>query len=124
MIRANIKEKNFKFANGLQNRAKTDLIVVHHTGVNDIDASAEQIHGRHLNNGRAGIGYHFVIRKDGTIERGRPVNVVGSHCFGENSHSVGIHLSGDFQKAKPTEKQIEMCGNFDCKPLHGLQNSD
>lgn len=106
MERVNIKETNLKFGE-LSKRTKTNMIVVHHTGQADIDASAEQIHEWHLNNGWAGIGYHFVVRKDGTIERGRPVWAIGSHAYGENSHSLGIHLSGDFMQAYPTTEQIE-----------------
>jgi len=104
-----ILEKTFDFAKDLQERSRTDLIVIHHTGGNDIDASAEQIHEWHLNKGWAGIGYHFVIRKDGTIERGRSEWAVGSHAYGENSHSLGIHLSGDFDQARPTAAQVEKC---------------
>jgi hypothetical protein len=103
-----IKETNLDFAS-LSERSYTDMIVIHHTGCNDIDASAEQIHGWHLNNGWAGIGYHYVIRKDGTIERGRPEWAIGSHAYGENSHTIGIHLSGDFEQAEPTSQQIEKC---------------
>lgn len=101
-----IKETYLDF-NSLSERSYTDMIVIHHTGVNDIDASAEQIHGWHLNNGWSGIGYHYVIRKDGTIERGRPEWAIGSHAYGENSHTIGIHLSGDFEQAYPTDKQVE-----------------
>jgi len=108
MERVKIRETNLDFGS-LTNRATTDMIVLHHTGENDIDASAEQIHGWHLNQEWAGIGYHFVIRKDGTIERGRPEWAVGSHAYGENSHTLGIHISGDFEQAKPTENQIESC---------------
>lgn len=91
----------------LSERSCTDMIVIHHTGSPDMDADAEQIHGWHLNNGWAGIGYHFVIRKDGTIELGRPEWAIGSHAYGENSHSLGIHLSGDFSDVEPTTEQIE-----------------
>jgi len=108
MERVKIKETNLDFGS-LSNRATTDMIVLHHTGENDIDASAEQIHSWHLNQEWAGIGYHFVIRKDGTIERGRPEWAVGSHAYGETSHSLGIHLSGDFEQTKPTENQIDSC---------------
>lgn len=104
-----IAEKTFDFVNDLQKRNRTDLIVIHHTGGSDIDASAEQIHEWHLNKGWSGIGYHYVIRKDGTIERGRPEWAVGSHAYGENSHSLGIHLSGDFDQASPTAAQVEKC---------------
>ncbi len=104
-----IKETNLSF-NSLSERSYTDMVVIHHTGGNDIDASAEEIHGWHLNNGWAGIGYHYVIRKDGTIERGRPEWAIGSHAYGENSHTIGIHLSGDFEQAEPTDEQLDRCG--------------
>ena len=105
-----IVETNLSF-DSLSERSYTDMIVLHHTGVNDIDASAEQIHEWHKNQNPpwAGIGYHYVIRKDGTIERGRPEWAIGSHAYGENSHTIGVHLSGDFQQAEPTSQQIEKC---------------
>ena len=106
-----IIETNLDF-DSLSERSITDMIVLHHTGGNDIDADAEQIHGWHLNQGWAGIGYHYVIRKDGTIERGRPEWAIGSHAYGENSHTIGIHISGDFDSAQPTEKQIENCAEL------------
>ena len=107
MERVYIKENEFNFRNDLTKRDVTDMIVLHHTGGADIDASAEQIDGWHKNNGWSGIGYHFVIRKDGTIERGRPEWAVGAHAYGENWHTIGIHLSGDFSEAEPTDAQIE-----------------
>ena len=107
MQRAKIIETNLEFSS-LNERKLTDMIVIHHTGMNDIDASAAQIHGWHLNQGWSGIGYHFVVRKNGNIERGRPEWAIGSHAYGENSHTIGIHLSGDFEQAHPTSKQIEM----------------
>ena len=96
----------------LTEREDTDMIVIHHTGGTDIDASAEQIDGWHKNQDWVGIGYHFVIRKNGTIERGRPEWAVGSHAYGENWHTLGIHLSGAMDKVQPTEKQIESCAHL------------
>lgn len=107
MERVNIVDTGIKFNGELSQRATTDMVVIHHTGEADIDASAEQINEWHKNNGWAGIGYHFVIRKDGTIEQGRPVDTVGAHAYGENGHTIGVHLSGDFQQAQPTDAQIE-----------------
>jgi len=40
------------------------------------------------------VGYHFFIRKDGSIEKGRDVRIAGAHCKGHNHDSVGICLSG------------------------------
>lgn len=36
------------------------------------------------------VGYHYVIRRSGTIEAGRMESVVGAHAEGFNSHSIGI----------------------------------
>ena len=109
-MNVDIIETNLTFVKALSQRASTDMIVIHHTGSSrDMDASAEQIHGWHINQNWAGIGYHFVIRKDGTIERGRPEWAVGSHAYGHNGNTIGIHLSGDFNAAMPTEMQIEKC---------------
>lgn len=48
------------------------------------------------------IGYHFVIRRDGTIEEGRPVSVVGAHTQGHNSNSIGICLVGGVKADRKT----------------------
>lgn len=101
-----IVETYLDFAKELSERGNTDMIVIHYTGEPDMDASAETIHGWHLaNDGWAGIGYHFVVRKDGTIERGRPEWAIGSHAYGENSHTLGIHVCGG--DVQPTDAQIE-----------------
>lgn len=100
------KDYNLHFTN-LTQRDDTSRIVIHHTGnpVDD-DLSAEQIHASHQAQGWAGIGYHFVIRKDGTVELGRPVECVGAHAEGFNYCSIGIHVCGNFDLAEPTEAQI------------------
>lgn len=109
MKKISITEKIFNFVSPLIPRNSTKRIIIHHTGGADIDAYAEQIHQWHLNADYAGIGYHFVIRKSGEVERGRPVWAVGSHAYGANNDSIGIHLSGDFTYNKPTHEQIESC---------------
>ena len=93
-------------------REQTDMIVIHHTGDDDIDASAKQIDQWHTNKDMVAIGYHYVIRKNGTIEEGRPDWAVGGNAYGENWHTIGIHLSGAFNKVQPTEKQIESCAHL------------
>lgn len=101
-----IKETHFHFVEQLILRPKTDMIVIHHVGIPDGDTSAAAIHRAHLANGWAGIGYHYVIRKDGTIERGRPLATVGAHAEGQNYHTVGINVTGNFEKEIPTPAQI------------------
>ncbi|MBQ1876793.1 MAG: N-acetylmuramoyl-L-alanine amidase [Selenomonas sp.] len=90
----------------LTNRTRTDAIVVHHIGNTNADVSAATVHEWHLANGWAGIGYHYVIRKDGTIEQGRPLGTVGAHCYGENYHTVGVNIVGNFEIAEPEPAQM------------------
>lgn len=107
MQKTAIKGYGLNFSS-LTRRPETDLFVIHHTGNSgDDDLSAKEIHQSHLNLGWAGIGYHYVIRKDGTIEEGRPQWTIGSHAYGENRHSIGIHFSGNFEINSPTSEQIE-----------------
>lgn len=40
------------------------------------------------------IGYHVVIRRDGTEEDGRPLEYQGAHCEGHNKTTIGICLVG------------------------------
>ena len=35
-------------------------------------------------------GYHYIVRRDGSIEKGRPESEVGAHCFGHNKMSIGV----------------------------------
>jgi len=77
------------------------LLVVHCSAVRpgqrssakDIDDWHKQRKDRH---GRPwkGIGYHYVVRRDGSIELGRPLEEVGAHVVGHNSHSIGICYEG------------------------------
>ena len=117
----NVKETNLIF-NSLSERSLTNMIVIHHTGnPEDDDLSAAQIHQSHLAQGWAGIGYHYVVRKDGTVERGRPRWAIGSHAYGFNSRSIGIHVCGNFEIVEPTENQLnalpqliaELCKIYD-----------
>ena len=89
-------------------RPYTDMIIVHHTGnLTDDDLSAERIHGIHLRNGWSGCGYHYIIRKDGTIEAGRPEWAQGAHAEEYNPRSIAVHLCGNFEYVEPTKAQIE-----------------
>lgn len=100
------KDYGLHFTN-LTPRDDTSRIVIHHTGnPTDDDLSAEQLHRSHQNLGWAGVGYHFIVRKDGSIELGRPVECVGAHAEGFNYCSIGIHICGNFDLAEPTEAQI------------------
>lgn len=91
----NIVEKTYEWAKPLSKRKTTDVLILHHAGVTS--ASPDSIHRSHIANGWAGIGYHYYIRKDGTIYRGRPEDTVGAHAYGANSHSIGVCFEGNYE---------------------------
>ena len=52
------------------------------------------------------MGYTYFIRKNGTLEFGRPIQQIGSHVRGHNTGSIGICLSG---RNEFTEAQMNTC---------------
>jgi N-acetyl-anhydromuramyl-L-alanine amidase AmpD len=60
-----------------------------------MDIGVKEIRDWHVNgNGWSDIGYHYVIRRNGEVEVGRPESVAGAHTRGSNSNSIGICLVG------------------------------
>jgi N-acetyl-anhydromuramyl-L-alanine amidase AmpD len=48
----------------------------------------------HLARGWSDVGYHYIVRRDGTVEQGRPETVAGAHARGHNHDSLGVALEG------------------------------
>ena len=62
---------------------------------NDMLVTVHDIKDWHVNdNGWSDVGYHFIINRDGSIDLGRPINIVGAHCKGFNSDSIGTCMIG------------------------------
>lgn len=118
-----INQSNLTF-NSLAVKPATSYLVIHHTGGNaGDDFSAAELHRMHLNQGWSGVGYHFVIRKNGKIESGRPEWAKGAHSIPGNSNSIGIHICGNFELEQPTAAQIEAVSHL-CADLctkYGLE---
>ena len=76
-------------------RPATDFIVVHCAATKaSMDIGVREIRQWHVQQGWLDIGYHFVIRRNGTVENGRPHDVIGSHVKNYNSRALGICLAG------------------------------
>lgn len=72
-----------------------NLLVVHCSdSPDDRDIGAKEITEWHKARGWSTIGYHAVIRRDGTVELGRPEDVVGAHVEGHNANSLGVCVVG------------------------------
>ena len=87
-------EANLPRNGNFTRRSKTDEVILHHAEASS--ATVWDINDWHLDNGWVGIGYHYYIRKDGSIYRGRPEWAVGAHATGHNDRSIGICCEGAY----------------------------
>lgn len=90
----NIIDVGLKFNSNMQYGNIPNKIVLHNADASN--CSVQDVHSWHLANGWAGIGYHYYIRLDGTVYKGRPDNAIGSHCKGANTNSLGICFEGAY----------------------------
>jgi hypothetical protein len=80
-------------------RSKTDLIVIHCSATGpDEDIGRDEIDDMHVARGWSGIGYQYVVRRNGLIEFGRGGDQVGAHAKGVNKRSVAVCLVGGVDK--------------------------
>lgn len=80
-----------------------------------MNIGAHEIDRWHKQRGWSGIGYHWVIKRDGTIEDGRPVNKVGAHVKGYNTGSLGLCMVGGVNNDGDADN------NFTDKQWHSLE---
>ena len=71
-------------------------IIIHCSATKpSMDIGADEITDWHVKgNGWSDIGYHYVIRRDGSIETGRDLKKDGAHAKGYNKDTIGICLVG------------------------------
>ena len=88
---------------------KITLIVIHCSAVRpNQTSSAKDIDSWHKDRGFKCIGYHYVIRRDGTIELGRPEWQIGAHCVNHNAHSIGVCYEGGLDiRGQPADTRTE-----------------
>lgn len=93
-------------------RALKDItsIAIHHSMTDG--GSAEAFANHHVGtNNWPGIGYTYVILKDGTIQWCNDLTTTSYHVGDSNRQALGICLVGDFRKAtgskRPTKEQME-----------------
>ena len=86
-----------------------DTIIIHCSATRaGQDITAADIDCWHRARGFWSIGYHYVIRLDGTIEPGRDVTLDGAHCMGWNQRSIGICYVGGLDKeGRPADTRTD-----------------
>ena len=77
---------------------------------------AREMHSMHIKRGFACIGYHYVIRTDGSIEHGRPEHKQGAHVEGHNTGTLGICLIGGINADR------KATNNFSTAQMAALRN--
>lgn len=74
---------------------KINWLVIHTAATRpSMDIGRKEINEWHKQRGFNGIGYHYVIRRDGRVEKGRADSEEGAHVRGHNADSIGICLVG------------------------------
>ena len=88
-------------------RKETKEIIIHCAATKpSMDVDAETIDRWHRERGWLKIGYHYVIKRDGTVETGRELEEVGAHAKGHNAISVGICLIGGLSEDNQPENNF------------------
>ncbi len=82
-------------------------IILHCTATPaDRKLTVQEVRNWHVKgNGWDDIGYHFLVHQDGTVERGRHIDKVGAHTWGNNYGSIGVAYCGGV--VKKTKKSLD-----------------
>lgn len=87
-----------------QSRYINEIIVHCSATPEDKDFTVTDIKKWHLARGFSDIGYHYIIYRDGSINKGRDESKIGAHCTGHNSNSIGVCYIGGVAKDGKTPK--------------------
>lgn len=79
---------------------KINKIIIHCTATPEgRDVSIDEVRRWHVEErGWRDVGYHFLVRLDGTVEEGRQIEMTGAHTRSHNWDSIGIAYSGGMSK--------------------------
>lgn len=112
---------------------KIDEIFIHCSATPEgHDHDVGEIRKWHKQRGWRDVGYHYVIKLDGTVQEGRPLAAIGAHARGHNRHSIGICYVGgvdadmnpkdtrtDAQKVSLTNLITELCEEYPRAKVRG-----
>jgi hypothetical protein len=98
-------------------------IVIHNSATSS--GNAKSFDAYHTKMGYGGLAYHFVIgngrgARDGQVEQGFRWQqaMAGTHCtvnaWYHNIYGIGICLVGDFERARPTKRQLRALDSLVC----------
>jgi hypothetical protein len=92
---------------GVQVVTKYKYLTVHCSATLPLDSiDAETIRKMHIDKGWSDIGYHYVIKANGSVQRGRSISRVGAHVKGHNENNLGVCMVGG------VDENGKSCNNF------------
>ena len=109
---SSVEELDTEFAE--ISREVTEVVIHASETFTNKNIGAIEINNIHNELGHDGIGYHYVIRRDGRIQRGRPVNRQGEHApvNGHNEYSIGVVMIGGLDGPVETPVVRNSAGSF------------
>ena len=72
------------------------------------DVDVAEIRQWHKKKGWRDVGYHFVIRRSGDVELGRPLSQTGAHVKGHNKGNIGVCLVGGCNAERQPEDNFTL----------------
>ena len=86
-----------------------NLIVVHCSASKEgQDLDVHDMDRIHKRRGWSGVGYNYVIKLDGEIQKGRDLEKIPAHVRGFNRNSIGVcYIGGVDQNNKPKDTRTE-----------------
>lgn len=109
------------------------MLIVHHLEAEGSNWTVEDIHRMHIvENGWSGIGYHYYIRLDGSVYKGRPDNAIGAHCQGCNTNTLGVSFEGNYDSRTSMpdaqynawcELKTYLAGKYGNMPVYGHRDN-
>ena len=74
---------------------RIDYIIIHCSATREgQELPPEALDEMHRKRGFSGTGYHYYIRRNGTVLSPRHIACIGAHVKGRNNHSIGICYEG------------------------------
>lgn len=94
--------------NWVRSLSQVNYLAIHHSAGPDTQ-TAEEIANYHIsNNGWGGIGYHFLVAKDGTVYYVGDISTARANVANLNEQVIGICLIGNFTSGRiPTNEQLD-----------------
>ncbi|MCK5789028.1 MAG: N-acetylmuramoyl-L-alanine amidase [Chlamydiia bacterium] len=85
-------------------RTITQIVIHCSASQEGADFQVGDIRRWHKQRGFRDVGYHYIISLNGDIQVGRPIEEIGAHVKGHNSHSIGVcYIGGLDEDLKPKD---------------------